>query len=328
SFTGVTLGDGAQLQALPGGSTTILVAGALATGSLAQVFPLLQPANQLTISVAGSDGTTGAQPAASIGKGTQITALLNAPRGTLSLGDDVFATGAFGGFALTAGSNVTLVFQGGFPPASQQPAGQQALSRSFLPAVATSPLVGALPGSTVLSLRFVLPLQVNGAAGSGFPPLTTFIDSLSSSKPPAPLTPTTFAAAYGPSAADYNSVSSFATANGLAVTRTFESRAQLSVSGTAAAIENAFFVNLDVYQRADGSTFYAPSNPPSADLATRIVGVVGLDSFSQPLRTQVMFPANPPPLPFASGIGSTNLPCTTSPNVGGDGFFGADIVGA
>jgi subtilase family serine protease len=62
-------------------------------------------------------------------------------------------------------------------------------------------------------------------------------------------------------------VSTFATSNGFTVVRSYTSQALLTVSGTVSAIESAFFVTLNLYQRPDGSTFYAPANAPSANLS-------------------------------------------------------------
>ena len=109
----------------------------------------------------------------------------------------------------------------------------------------------------MLSLNIALTLQSNGVPGSGFPPVTTFIDQLSnptSASRPAPLTPAGFAAAYGPTTTDYKNLTSFATANGLTVARTFTARNMLAFDRDRAAIENAFFVTLNVYRRPDGTT--------------------------------------------------------------------------
>jgi len=112
SFSSVTLGNNAQLVALQGDSTSVLVSGTLSTGTFAHIFPLGQPANELTISVSGSDGTTSA---VSLGANTQIIALLAAANGSLSFGNNVQATGAFAGQNFTGGTNVQLNFQSGFP---------------------------------------------------------------------------------------------------------------------------------------------------------------------------------------------------------------------
>ena len=114
SFASVTLGNNAQLQARPGGSTSVLVAGALSTGTQAQIFPVGQPANALTISVSATDGSNGSPPAVSVGTGGQVIALLAAPNGTVSFGNNVQGAGAFSGLNFVAGSNVIVSFQSGF----------------------------------------------------------------------------------------------------------------------------------------------------------------------------------------------------------------------
>ena len=87
SFASVTLGNNAQLKALQGGSTSILIAGSLSAGTFAQIFPVGQPANGLTISVSATGGAS--SPAVSLGANTQISSLLAAPNGTVSLGNNV-----------------------------------------------------------------------------------------------------------------------------------------------------------------------------------------------------------------------------------------------
>ncbi len=116
SFASVTLGNNAQLIAQPNGFTSVLIAGTLSTGTFAQIQPVGQPANALTISVSGSDGTGG--PAVSLGANTQVISLLAAPNGTVSLSNNVQATGAYSGLNCTAGNNVVLNFQSGFANAT------------------------------------------------------------------------------------------------------------------------------------------------------------------------------------------------------------------
>jgi hypothetical protein len=112
SFSSVTLGNTAQIQALQGGSTSILVSGSLSTGTFCQIFPIGQQANALTISVGGSDA---ASPAVNVGANSQIVSLLAATNGSVSFGSTVQATGAFAALNVTAGSGVSFVYQSGFP---------------------------------------------------------------------------------------------------------------------------------------------------------------------------------------------------------------------
>jgi hypothetical protein len=173
----------------------------------------------------------------------------------------------------------------GVPPSCRAQTGTQVIGGNTLPPGDTTSLVGNLSGTTVLTLNLVQPLQTNGAPGSGAPPLDTFIQQVSDpTSPPSIarhyLKPSDFAAAYGPSAANYAALQSFVTANGLTVARTFAARNMLAVTGTAAAIEKAFFVTLNVYKRPDGTTFFAPANAPSANLKVPLLHVSGLDNFA------------------------------------------------
>jgi hypothetical protein len=150
----------------------------------------------------------------------------------------------------------------------------------------TYPLVGPLAGSTEVSLTIGLPL-IQQSNTPGLPPLATFVQQVSNPTSPTYrqyLTPTSFAAAYGPSTSDYTALQNFVTANGLTVSSTSTSRALLGVTGTAAAIENAFFVTLNVYKRPNGTTFYAPANQPSLNLTLTnpILHITGFDTFAVP----------------------------------------------
>jgi hypothetical protein len=274
SFSSVSLGNSAQLVALPGGVTSVAIAGTLSTGTFAQMFPLGQPAGNLTISVAGSDGAT---PAASIGANAQIVALLNAPHGTLSLGNNAQATGAFGGFFVTAGSNVTLNFQAGFPPTSQQPVGQQQLSGYITPAMASAPLVGPVPGNAIIRLAIGLPEQnpqalaqfIQSASTPGTPQFRQYIDG------------GTFASLYSPSQATYQQLSTWALAAGFSILNTSPSRLLLEIIGSAAAAEQSLFINLNYYLRPDGTQFYALDRNPSIRLnavQTPILRISGLNN--------------------------------------------------
>jgi hypothetical protein len=280
SFTSVTLGNNAQIQAQTGGATSIQISGNLATGAFAQILPLGQPAAQLSISVAGSDGANGQPPAVSLGANTQIVALLNAPRGTLSFGNNVQATGAFGGFFLTAGSNVTLLYQSGFPAASQQATGLQQLSGYITASMAAAPLVGPVPPGQSLNVGLALPVQ----APAGQPTLEELAEAVSDPTNPSYLnfiTPAQFVSTYSPTVADYNALTQFATSSGLSVINSYGNRTLLDVSGTAAQLEAMAFTNLNVYLRSDGTQFFAPDREPSLNLSVPVLRIAGLDNYGR-----------------------------------------------
>jgi Pro-kumamolisin, activation domain len=331
SFATFTVGDGALVFALPG-TADVRVAGTLLTGIGARLAPLQPnqawedgwgppvtcaqhaPASQLSISVSSYDAGSGGQVAATIGAQNLVEALIVVPHGTLSIGKHTVASGAFAAFDVSLADGVRVAFEGGLQALAAPQQGTQLLSGNVPPAIATAPVVGPLPSETSLTLAIALPLQVGGAPGSGFPPIETFIEELSQANPPPPLTPASFAAAYGPSVADYANVTAFVNANGLSVTQSYTARNLLSVSGTVAKIQTAFGLSINQYLRADGSTFYAPANAPSINLTTSLLGILGLDNYSRPMPT--------------SGGSATMDTCFPSPNGFQRAFDGTDFRNA
>jgi hypothetical protein len=116
--------------------------------------------------------------------------------------------------------------------------------------------------------------------------LTNLLQALS--QPSSPnfrhyLTPDQFTASFGPSQADYQAVADFAKSRGLLVKGTHPNRTLLDVSGSVAAIENAFHVKMLVYQHpVESRTFFAPDVEPSLDLNTPVLAVSGLDNYKKP----------------------------------------------
>jgi Pro-kumamolisin, activation domain len=220
---------------------------------------------------------------------------------------------ADGHFAIFVQGNLVSASPG-VPPSCRQIRGTTTIPGEVPPGLGTTyPLVGPLPGATQVSLAIGLPLSQTSNT-SGLPPLQTFLQQVSdptNANYRSYLTPSAFAAAYGPPASDYTALQNFATANGLTISQTYTSRDLLVVTGPASAIENAFFVTLNIYRRPDATTFFAPANDPSVSnltLTSPILHVSGFDTFAVP------HPAST----TANGT-STHL-CRNNP-----GFFGADI---
>ncbi|MGO9833058.1 MAG: protease pro-enzyme activation domain-containing protein [Polyangiaceae bacterium] len=271
SFSSVTLGSNAQLQALQGGPTSVLVAGNLSTGTFAQIFPVGQAAGNLTISVAGSDGTNASPPAVSIGASTQLVTLLNVPHGTLSFANNVQATGAFAGFSISVGNNVLLQFQSGFSPSPQG----QPLSSYTLPP--SAPIVGPLPDSATVALAVVLPVR-------NLPGLQAFIQEVTS--PTSPMyrnyiSPATFGATYGVLPTEYSKVAPWAQGYGMSTT-TYPNNLLVDVAGTAAQAELALNVNFVLALRPDGTQFYEPDRQPTPSLPTSVDAIQGIDNYTLP----------------------------------------------
>ena len=153
-----------------------------------------------------------------------------------------------------------------------------------------APLVGPLPPSTVVPITVELQLQNAAQVHT----LAAAVSDPSNPQYLQFLTPAAFAATYGPTLASYQALQDYLTSRGFTVVASDSEHILLKVSGTAAQAEQAFFVNLNVYQRADGSTFVAPDQEPALDVATPVLFLAGLDTFPRLL---------PPPDAFVFGTG-------------------------
>src|SRR5215831_12826298 len=97
------------------------------------------------------------------------------------------------------------------------------------------------------------------------------------------LTVEEFTARFGPTEEDYYKVAQFAESHGLIVVGTSPNRVNLDVTGSPAAIENAFHIKLGLYQHpTESRTFYAPDREPTPDLDVQLWHISGLDSYSIP----------------------------------------------
>ena len=293
SFATMTVGDGARVLVLPGGTADVRVAGALAVGKAVRLSPLepedgwqdvwgrnphcsRQHASQLSISVFGYDG---ASSAAVVSSGVNIVALLCAPHGSLSIGEDARLTGAFAAFDLSVGDRAVVAYETGFAPAASSPGqrGSQQLSGYVTAQITSAPLVATVPQEAVIDLAIGLPLS--DPAG-----LQTFIQSVSDPKSlqyrQYVSGPDDFATRFGPSSADYASLQAFVQGAGMTIAQTFANRLIVHVYGTAPIIESALHTTLSLRGRADGSLFYAPDIEPSLDFAVPVLRISGLDNYA------------------------------------------------
>ena len=142
-----------------------------------------------------------------------------------------------------------------------------------------APLVGRLSGAQRLSLAISLPLR-NEAD------LDDLLQQIYDPQSPSYrqyLSVAEFTARFGPTEPDYAAVLNFAQANGLTVIDIAANRMVLDVEGSAASIENAFHVNLGLYQHpAENRAFYAPDREPTLDLDVPLLHITGLDNFTLP----------------------------------------------
>ena len=176
-------------------------------------------------------------------------------------------------------------------------------------------LIGRLAGQQTLHLVLTLPLQ-NQAELEGF---IQSVSDPSRSTYHHFLTVEQFAQRFGPRQEDYDSVLSFAKANGLKVVGISRNRLNVEIEAPAAKVESALHVQLNMYQHpTEKRTFYAPDREPTLDLAVRLWHISGLDNFSIPRSAR----SSRPPEQFnATAIATTGSGPSGS-------FLGSDMRAA
>jgi subtilase family serine protease len=139
--------------------------------------------------------------------------------------------------------------------------------------------LGQMPAAQTLRLVITLPLRNQQE-------LDTLLADLYNPSSPSYrhfLTVDQFTAEFGPTQDDYNAAMNFAEEHGLTVVATSPNRVNLDVTGTVAAIQQAFHVNLRTYQHpTESRTFFAPDREPTVDLPFQLWHVAGLDNYSIP----------------------------------------------
>jgi subtilase family serine protease len=140
-------------------------------------------------------------------------------------------------------------------------------------------LVGRLPSTQRMSLSIVL-LPRNQAQ------LTRLLGSLYDASSPNYhkfLSVSEFTDQFAPSAEDYRAVMDFARANGFTVANKPANRLVVSIRGTAAQVEAAFQVKMNVYQHpTESRTFFSPDREPSLALNVPVAHIAGLNNYSIP----------------------------------------------
>ena len=169
-------------------------------------------------------------------------------------------------------------FESGFPVDEEHGSQQLHGYYGVHPDPSVAPVAEPIPADTNISLAIGLP--VSDPQG-----LKAFIEQVSDPNHPnfrKHLTQEQFYATYGAPASDYQSLHDWASANGFTISATFPNNLLLSVSGTAAQIEQALFVNLVYRLRKDGSKFVAVDRDPSLNLTVSILEINGLTDFILP----------------------------------------------
>jgi len=300
TFASIKMGGDSKLLGDRGGVDTrisglnVNIIHGLQMGEEAKIEPQWDDAKakDFTISVAGSDPVRIDDPASgppasrltpttvvSMAKEAKIHGLLAAPHGTIWMAEGSGGKGAFAAFDIVLAEHVEVEFESGFSASAPGQQGSQQLHGYFAveadPSVA--PAVGPVPADTKVALAVGLPVT-NPAA------LQTFIQQVSD--PHSPLyrkyfSQPQFYATYSPSVTDYQQVQNWANQSGF-TSVTYPNRLLLSVTGTAAQIEQALYVNLVYRLRQDGSKFVTVDRDPSLDLAVPILHISGFNDYVLP----------------------------------------------
>jgi subtilase family serine protease len=182
-----------------------------------------------------------------------------------------------------------------------------------------SSYLGAMDTTATLNLAIGLPMQntdeMNQLLNELYDPHSPFYHQY--------LTPDEVAARFGPSESDYQSVIDFVAAHHLTITRTYTNRLIVDVTGTVDDIQKTFHVNLNRYQRSDGSEFHAPDQEPSVDLDIPLTHISGLDNFKIPKpafrphntlesQTNPLSGTGPTGSYFGSDFRNSYIPCISS----------------
>ncbi len=140
-------------------------------------------------------------------------------------------------------------------------------------------LVSRVPGNQSMELTFQLPLR-NEAA------LRQFLQDVNDPTNPNYrhfLTVDEFTRMYGPSENDYAKLTQWAESNNFKVTLTSRNNMILQATGSAADVERALHVTMNLYKHpTENRTFFAPDREPKTDTPMQLFAIGGLDTFSTP----------------------------------------------
>ncbi len=120
----------------------------------------------------------------------------------------------------------------------------------------------------------------------------------------------TFAARYGPTQQDVQTINSYLEAHGMHVTGVAAGRQIIDVNATVAQAEQTFGVQLSLYRTRDGRTFYSNDTTPLVPLTLRpliqqISGLSGALVRNHPPLHLAMLPARSPRTPACPAAGSS-----------------------
>ena len=174
---------------------------------------------------------------------------------------------------------VAAIFLAAAPSAFSAEPGREALSGHVPAAVARLTPTGRLPATNHLYLAIGLPLRNQAALDE----LLRQLYDPGSTNFHKFLIPPEFAARFGPTEQDYQTVMKFAEANGLTVAGTHPNRVVLDVEGSASNVQQAFQITLRTYRHpTEARDFFAPDAEPSVPTNLSVVTVEGLSDYGLP----------------------------------------------
>ena len=172
-----------------------------------------------------------------------------------------------------------LLVAGMAGPGRAAPAGWRQLSGQVPAATARLTPAGQVPDTNEMNLAIGLPLRDRAGLEAllrelydphspqyrQFPPVTELMER------------------YGPSAADYAAVQSFARMNQLTLRAEPKDRLVLDVRGTAAAVQRAFQIHLRTYHHpTEARDFFAPDAEPAVPAGLPVADIWGLSNYGRP----------------------------------------------
>ncbi len=147
-----------------------------------------------------------------------------------------------------------------------------------------SPFVAKLPATQVIRFDIVLPVRDEAQ-------LDNFVKEVYNPSSPNYrqfLTVEQFTQMFGPSQEHWNALVRYAKASGFHVTSGSRDAMDLRLTGSVAAVETAFHVNINLYHdSAANRDFYAPDRQPTVDLPFQLKHISGLDNYWVPLNALV-----------------------------------------
>ena len=223
---------------------------------------------------------------------------------SFSPGSSTWYSGCLPGSSYVTNDHFAIYYQGNLvytsgihSPICRSPHGTQPLTGHITPAMASAPMVGPVPGTTPISVAIGLQSKTSVQE------LQDLVQQVSDPTSPSYrgyLTVDGFRDRFGATTDNIQQLQSWAATRGLTVTQTFPNNLLLAVTGTAASIAQAFYVNLNYYRRPDGTLSYGPDREPSVDTTAPLVYVSNLSNWQSPIQAGT--PAPPP----STGSGSSN----------------------